>query len=101
LVDDLLDELLQMAAGLQTLESGWAADSRCELPRAHMAWLDPKATDAPASDVIDQLAGDFANWLNHQMREPLPLGDAEYLHWRALARDLFMAWDREGLHDFA
>lgn len=101
LVEDLLDELLQFGAGLQALEPGWTADIRCELPHAHMAWLDPQGSDAPTDDLIDRLASDFARWLNHQLLKPLPLGDDEYLHWRAQARALFKAWEREELHDFA
>lgn len=101
LVEELLDELLQFAARLQTLEPGWTSDARCVLPRAHMAWLDPQRSDEPTGDLIDLLSSDFANWLNHQLRDPLPLGDVEYLHWRAQARELFKAWEREGLHDFA
>jgi hypothetical protein len=29
------------------------------------------------------------------------LGDAEHHHWRYQARELFKAWEREGLYDFA
>jgi CRISPR-associated protein Csy1 len=101
LVEDLLDELLAFAAGLQTLPPGWTADHRCELPRSHMAWLDPQGDEALPDDLLDQLAGDFARWLNDQFRPTLTLGDDEYHHWRAQARELFKAWEREGLNDFA
>ena len=101
LVEDLLDELLQFAAGLQALAPGWTADTRCDLPSSHMAWLDPEGSDAPTDDLIDLLASDFARWLNHQLREPLPMGTSEYQHWRSQARELFKAWQREGLNDFA
>jgi len=101
LVEDLLDELLAFAAGHQTLAPGWTADHRCELPRAHMAWLDPQGDEALPSGLLDLLAGDFARWLNDQCRPTLMLGDDEYHHWRAQARELFKAWEREGLYDFA
>ena len=101
LVEDLLDELLQFAAGLQALAPGWTADHRCELPRSHMAWLDPQGDEASPGDLMDLLASDFARWLNHELRAPLLLGDDEYQHWRAQARELFKAWEREGLYDFA
>lgn len=101
LVEDLLDELLQFAAALQTLAPSWTADHRCELPRSHMAWLDPQGEEAPPSDLLDLLASDFARWLNHELRTPLLLGDDEYQHWRAQAREMFKVWEREGLYDFA
>ncbi len=101
LVEDLLDELLAFAAGIQALPPGWTADHRCELPRSHMAWLDPQGDEAIPGDLLDQLAGDFALWLNDQFRPAVILGDAEYHHWRAQARELFKAWEREGLNEFA
>ena len=101
LVEDLLDELLQFASGVQTLEPGWTSDTRCELPRAHMAWLDPLGEEKADGNLIDLLASDFANWLNDQLREPLPMGSGEYLHWRQQARELFKYAQREGRHDFA
>ncbi len=101
LVEDLLDELLQFAAKLQTLEPGWTSDTRCELPQTHMTWLDPLGSQAVGSDLIDLLASDFAKWLNHELRDPLPMGSAEYLHWRSQARELFKYEQREGRHAFA
>ena len=101
LVEDLLDELLAFAAGLQTLAPGWTADHCCELPRSHMAWLDPQGDEAIPGDLLDLLADDFAHWLNEQFRPVVILGDADHRHWRAQARELFKAWEREGLYDFA
>lgn len=96
LVESLLDELMQFTAELQTLDPGWTIDPRCELSPAHKSWLDPDDTQEAVPDLIDSLASDFANWLNHHLREPLPMGDAEYLHWRQLARELFKEAEREG-----
>lgn len=96
-VEVLLDELIQFTAEQQTLPPGWTNDPRCELPPSHRAWLDPEGVEEPSPDLIDELAGDFANWLNHELRDPLPMGDAEYLHWRAQARELFKAMEREGV----
>jgi len=96
LVESLLDELMQFTAELQSLEPGWMIDPRCELSPAHRSWLDPDDTQEAVPDLIDSLASDFANWLNHQLREPLPMGDPEYLHWRQLARELFKEAEREG-----
>jgi CRISPR-associated protein Csy1 len=95
-VGALLDELMQFAAEQQTLEPGWTADPRCELPATHCAWLDPEGVDDIPLDLIDELAQDFANWLNHELRTPLPMGDDEYLQWRQQARELFKAMEREG-----
>jgi CRISPR-associated protein Csy1 len=85
LVDALLDELIQFTAEVRTLDPGWHLDPQCDLPPTHCAWLDPDATDDRPDDVIDHLASDFANWLNAQLRDPLPMGDSEYLYWRKLA----------------
>ena len=62
-------------------------------------WLDPDGVEARPADVIDRLASDFANWLNAQLRDPLPMGDVEYLHWRKQARELFKQMEREGLYE--
>lgn len=101
LVEALLDELMQFTAELHTLEAGWSNDPRCELPSVHKAWLDPDGFEPVVNDLVDALAHDFANWLNHQLRDPLPMGDAEYLHWRKQARELFKEWVREGFHEFS
>ena len=95
-VEALLDELMQFTAEQQTLAPGWTMDARCELPATHRAWLDPDGMETPPPELIDELARDFANWLNHELRNPLPMGDAEYLHWRTQARELFKAMKREG-----
>ncbi|WP_310741085.1 type I-F CRISPR-associated protein Csy1 [Ideonella aquatica] len=96
-VEALLEELMLFTAEQQTLEPGWSTDPRCELPATHRVWLDPDGGTDPVPDLIDALAQDFANWLNHELRDPLPLGDPEYLHWRAQARELFKAMEREGV----
>lgn len=101
LVNAVLDELIQFTAQVRELEPGWSDDTRCELSRAQVAWLDPLGLDAPVSDVENSLASDFANWLNAQLRARLPVGDAEYLHWRKLARDLFKELEREGANALA
>ena len=99
LVESLLDELMQFTAEVQTLAVGWSADAKCDLPRHQVAWLDPEGADASTTDMIDGMASDFANWLNGQLRDPLPMGDAEYLHWRKQARELFKEAEREGLYE--
>ncbi len=99
-VNGLIDELLQFSAELQTLAPGWTDSSDCTLPAAQRLWLDPNDAEpitaaAVADDAADQVAEDFARWLNTQLRDPLPVGDAEFLHWRKLAREQFSADERE------
>lgn len=96
-VEALLEELMLFTAEQQTLEPGWSIDPQCELPATHRVWLDPDGGSDPVPDLIDSLAQDFANWLNHELRDPLPMGDPEYLHWRKQARELFKAMEREGV----
>jgi len=99
LVESLLDELMQYSAEVQTLQPGWSADARCELLAHQIAWLDPQENDIDTGDMIDRMASDFANWLNSQLRSPLPMGDAEYLYWRKQARELFKEAEREGAYE--
>ncbi len=95
LVDALIDELMQFTAELGTLDAGWSTATECDLPPAHRAWLDPDGCDPAVDDAADRVASDFANWLNGQLRDPLPVGDAEFLHWRKLAREQFKQAERE------
>ena len=95
LVDALIDELMQFTAELGTLNAGWSTATECDLPPAHRAWLDPDGCDPAVDDAADRVASDFANWLNGQLRDPLPVGDAEFLHWRKLAREQFKQAERE------
>jgi CRISPR-associated protein Csy1 len=94
-VDALLDELMLFTAEQRTLPAGWTSERGCDLRAGHRVWLDPNGVEAAPPDMIDELASDFANWLNHELRDPLPVGDAEYLHWRKQAVALFKAMERE------
>lgn len=103
-VDDwiatLIDELVFFQAELLTLQPGWSEAANCELPLAQRVWLDPEAErpDGPrmdADDAAEEIAADFARWVNKQLRDPLPVGDPEFIHWRKLARDEFAALERE------
>lgn len=99
LVDALLEELMQFAAELGTLDPGWSADPQCDLSPAHRAWLDPDGSGAAVDDAADRVASDFANWLNAQLRDPLPVGDPEFLYWRKLAREQLKLEEREAAHE--
>lgn len=99
LVDALIEELMQFAAELGTLDPGWSADPQCDLSPAHRVWLDPEGFGAGFDDAADRVASDFANWLNAQLRDPLPVGDREFIYWRELAREQFKLEEREAAHE--
>lgn len=96
-VDDLLDELIQFQAELQTLEPGWSQSEDCDLPAAQRTWLDPEGqpTGSAMEDTEAAVAGDFARWVNDQLRNPLPVGDDEFLVWRKMAYVQLQALARE------
>ena len=108
LVDALLDELLLFAAAIRALEPGWSRQLDCELSAAEKHWLDPDGMKAAAdaarmplpTDSAEELSKAFARWLNHLLRDPLPTGDPEYQHWRALALEQFEAeeWEASDAH---
>lgn len=99
-LDVLLDELVLFQAELFTLVPGWSLAPECQLPLAQRVCLDPQAARLEGAglnegEAADEVAADFARWVNAQLRDPLPVGDAEFLHWRRLARDEFAALARE------
>ncbi|MFB2764954.1 MULTISPECIES: type I-F CRISPR-associated protein Csy1 [Marinobacter] len=89
LIDDLCGELLQFAAELRTLPSGWSASVECRLPEAEQLWLDPGRAELDELFRQQWMKGDwpgtirhrFANWLNHALAGTLPVGDPEHKHW--------------------
>ena len=93
LVEEVLDELLLFAAALRNLEPGWSQLPDCELSLAEKHWLDPDGvstavvvTGVPLpTDSAEAVSKAFAQWLNKQLRDPLPTGEPEYQHWRKLA----------------
>ena len=93
LVADLAGELLVFAAELRTLPPGWSQLPSCELGNAERHWLDPdgvaaalkESGQALPSDTAELISQAFGRWLNHQLLDPLPMGDPEYAHWCALA----------------
>lgn len=106
LVEKLLDELVVYAAAMRELEPGWSQQPECALSAAQKHWLDPvgvaRAAEAVGqplpTDSAEQLSEDFALWLNKQLRDPLPMGDAEYRHWRDAALEQLEAEDWEVAH---
>ena len=103
-VNILIDEFLQFSVELWSLPPGWSQTSECRLSRAEQHWLDPDgvAQAAAASgqplltDTAEQVSAAFANWLNAQLRDPLPMGDPEFLQWRNEMHEQIKAQEREG-----
>ena len=97
MVFDLLDEWLQLSATLRVMAPGWSQRPECQLSAAQKHWLDPEGLAQAAleasmqvpdvDDTLDAVAEDLALWLNGHLRDPLPLGDPEFAHWRTLVRD--------------
>jgi CRISPR-associated protein Csy1 len=106
MVDDLIDAFLQFTAELQTLEPGWSQTPQCRLSDTECRWLDPEGvaqTDvklerAAPTDVAERISAAFANWLNARLRDPLPMGDPEFLAWRNAMLAQIKAEEREGAY---
>jgi CRISPR-associated protein Csy1 len=95
LLDALVDELVSLAAELQQiLPPGWSRDDErfADLHPIEQLWLDPLRAEQPdeADFAREWLQMDwpaavgqrFANWLNAQLRDKLPVGDAEAREWK-------------------
>ena len=99
----LIDEFLQFTAELRGLEPGWSQEPACQLGDAEARWLDPDGvalTDAeldrpPPTDLPERISAAFANWLNAQLRDPLLMGDPEFLTWRSAMHEHIKAEERE------
>lgn len=104
MVDGLIDEFLQFSAELRSLPAGWSQAPECRLTNAVKHWLDPEGVDAALAadslpfptDTNERVCELFANWLNAQLRDPLPMGDPEYLAWRKQMNEHIKAAEREG-----
>ena len=103
-VNALIDEFLQLSAELRSLPPGWSQTPDCHLGSAQKNWLDPDgvalacaASGQPLpTDTAEQISAGFANWLNAQLRDPLPMGDPEFLEWRKQMFEQIKAEEREG-----
>lgn len=103
-VNLLIDEFLQFTAELRSLSPGWSQILQCKLSDSECRWLDADGvavTDAefdraPPTDVAERISANFANWLNAQLRNPLPMGDPEFLQWRNTMMEEIKAQEREG-----
>lgn len=106
--DTLTDEFLQCSAELRTLPPGWSQSPDCHLDSATKHWLDAEGVETASAasgqplptDTADSISAAFANWLNAQLRDPLPMGDSEFLEWRKRMHEQIKAEEREGRHDY-
>ena len=105
LVMALVEELVLFTLEMRTLDAGWSQSVECQLGAAERRWLDPRgyvsadegALAALPSDLAEPIGQAFARWLNRRLRDPLPMGDAEYHHWCSLAqRELELVEDEDG-----
>ena len=95
LLDALVDEVVSLAAELQQLlPPGWSRDDERfkELGYEETLWLDPLRAEIPEEaqfahdwqymDWPAAIGKAFAGWLNAQLRDKLPVGDAEAREWK-------------------
>ena len=105
-VNDLIDHFLQLSAELRSLEPGWSQTPACHLNSAEKQWLDPEGVEQACTesglplptDTADRVSSLFANWLNGQLRDPLPMDDATFLEWRSQMHEQIKTEEREGRH---
>jgi len=106
-VNGLIDEFLQYRAELRSLPPGWSQAPECRLGSAEIHWLDPEGVEQACTqsglplptDTAERVSALFANWLNAQLRDQLPMGDPEFLEWRNQMYEQIKAEEREGRHD--
>ena len=106
-VDGIIDEFLQFRAELRSLPPGWSQSPECHLTDLEKHWLDPQGVEQALAlaglplptDTAERMNAVFANWLNAQLRDPLPMGDPEFLEWRNRIYEQIKAEERENRHD--
>lgn len=106
-IDALIDEFLQFSAEYLSLPPGWSQSAECRLSGSEKHWLDPEGVELALTaaglplpnDTAERVSALFANWLNGKLRDPLPMGDPEYLEWRKQMYEQIKAEEREGRHD--
>lgn len=105
LIDSLIDELVVLAGELQQQPAGWSkakdhnnTERFAALALDEKLWLDPMRAELPEEGEFAQLwltldwpaaiGKRFAQWLNHQLKGELAVGDAEAKVWaKALLSD--------------
>lgn len=92
-VDSLVNELIHFTMLHRALPQGWTNSKECRLPTAERFWLEPGTMQANPNiseywdkeRVTGEISQSFGRWLNRKLRDPLPMGDAEFSHWCGLA----------------
>lgn len=93
-VDSLIEKLLNYAAIIQGLPSGWSQEH--ELPESMKLWLDPFREDKDLQtkrahdNWRDEIASDFARWLNNKLNKnqsELVFAHAEFTEWHDLLKN--------------
>lgn len=94
MVDEIIYSVLDLAAQIQCLPSGWSQSEGCRLSAPEKRWLDPDAVKeadkanetggaTPAIDWQGEVAERFGNWLNPTISTDKTLmGDSEFLAWK-------------------
>jgi len=95
MVEALLDELVALAAELQQImPPGWTCDDERfeQLDYNQKLWLDPLRAERPEEAAFAEkwmwmdwpaaIGKAFVGWLNAQLRDKLPVGDAEAREWK-------------------
>ena len=88
-VSEIIDELIEYAIKIQSLDAGWSANGNCKLSDAERYWLDPGRDDGDfqqkrsSTDWPRDIAERFGRWLNTRLhRHKLPMGDPEHHVWQ-------------------
>ncbi|MCY4641267.1 MAG: type I-F CRISPR-associated protein Csy1 [Gammaproteobacteria bacterium] len=89
-VSAIIDELIEYAMRIQSLEAGWSANENCKLSDAECCWLDPYRDDGDfqqqcsSTDWPRDIADRFGKWLNSRLLEhyKLAVGDPEHNEWQ-------------------
>ena len=88
-IETLIEEFIQFTAETHTLPPGWTEDVDCELDADHKVWLDPYSQNLLEDSVADTIAAGFSRWLNACLKDPLPMGDPEFVFWKKQALKQF------------
>jgi len=92
-LDEIVSEILNLAAEVQQLPPGWSANSDCKLPLVEVYWLDPGRSEIDeefrsqrdATDWQAEVAQSFAIWLSRKLEsDTLAFGAVEQRELRDL-----------------
>ena len=92
-LDEIVYEILNLAAFIQNLPPGWSKDPACQLKHEEQFWLDPGRSETDEefrsqrdeTDWPAQVAQNFATWLSQKLEsETLAFGATEQREFRSL-----------------